>query len=277
MSSSPVFLITGCSSGLGYEMSRFALKRGFRVIATARRVETLASLKEQGAATLPLDVTASPTELGASARSAWAVYGQVDVLINNAGYLTGGALEEHTPDEIFAQLNTNVLGVLTLTNAFLPLMRARRTGTIVNISSVGSGVVFPGVGVYNMSKAAIDSVSDTWAAELKEFGIRCVSVQMGSFRTEVLKSTNVRRAARKIEGYTLAKSVAENLIAGGGKEPGDPAKCAQRVIDYVSQPGELPSARLAVGGDAYEKLRAALVAKIEEMDKVKEWSVGTNF
>jgi short-subunit dehydrogenase len=105
--------------------------------------------------------------------------GQVDFLINNAGYLQGGAIEENTPEETTAQFNTNVFGLLNTTNAFLPYFRRRRDGMIVNISSQGGSLNMVGAGIYCASKAAVDSLSDTWAKELAEFNVRCISIQVG--------------------------------------------------------------------------------------------------
>jgi NAD(P)-dependent dehydrogenase (short-subunit alcohol dehydrogenase family) len=104
--------------------------------------------------------------------------GHVDFLVNNAGYLQGGAIEENTSEEVLLQFNTNVFGLLNTTNAFLPYFRARRAGTVVNISSQGGSLNLTGVGIYCASKAAVDSLSDTWAKELAEFNIKCISIQV---------------------------------------------------------------------------------------------------
>jgi NAD(P)-dependent dehydrogenase (short-subunit alcohol dehydrogenase family) len=177
------------------------LDRGFHVISTARRVETLAALKEKGADILQLDVTAPPSKISAFAAEAWKIQcvlchrfskhvdstsfssGHVDFLVNNAGYLQGGAIEENTSEEVLLQFHTNVFGLLNTTNAFLPYFRARRAGTIVNISSQGGSLNLTGVGIYCASKAAVDSLSDTWAKELAEFNIKCISIQVRAIHT----------------------------------------------------------------------------------------------
>ncbi|KAK7018229.1 hypothetical protein R3P38DRAFT_1295897 [Favolaschia claudopus] len=181
---SDVVLITGCSTGFGKELAEAALCSGLRVIATARRPETMTSLSEKGAKTMRLDVTASTEVLRQFASDTIAIFGRVDYLINNAGFLQGGAVEENSHEENLAQLNTNFFGVINLTNAFLPDWRARKSGstTIVNISSQGSMICVPGAGIYCAGKAALDAISDTWARELASFDIRCVSIQPGSFR-----------------------------------------------------------------------------------------------
>ncbi|KAJ7487926.1 putative oxidoreductase,short chain dehydrogenase [Mycena latifolia] len=274
---SPVILITGCSTGFGRELSRVALERGFRVISTARRVESLASLKEQGAEILTLDVTAPVDEISAFAAKAWAVYGQVDFLINNAGYLQGGAIEENTPEETLAQFNTNVFGLLNTTNAFLPYFRKRRAGTIVNISSMGGTLNMVGAGIYCASKAAVDSLSDTYSRELAEFNVKCISIQPGMFRTSVAESSNIRRGSNRIPEYTAPDKVFVDYNAQAGTERGDTRKGAAKIIDFVTAPGQELPLRLTVGEDAFEGLKAIRTQQLADMDKFKAWSLGTDF
>ncbi|KAJ7611423.1 putative short-chain oxidoreductase [Mycena polygramma] len=278
MSASPVILITGCSTGFGRELSRVALDRGFRVISTARRVESLAALKEQGAETLQLDVTAPLSELATFAKTAWDIYGQVDFLINNAGYLQGGAIEENTPEDTLAQFNTNVFGLLNTTTAFLPYFRHRRAGMIVNISSQGGSLNMVGAGIYCASKAAVDSLSDTWARELAKFDVKCISIQPGMFRTAVAESSNLRLGSHRIPEYTVPNKVIVEYSAAAGTEKGDTAKAAARIIDFVTgaRDGRDLPLRLALGDDAFEYVRAFHVQRLADMDKFKEGSVGTN-
>ncbi|KAJ7083455.1 putative short-chain oxidoreductase [Mycena epipterygia] len=275
--SSPVLLITGCSTGLGREMSRVALDRGFRVISTARRVESLADMKEQGAETLKLDVTAPAHEISAFAARAWNIYGQVDFLINNAGYLQGGAIEENTPEERLAQFNTNVFGLINTTTAFLPYFRKRRAGVIVNISSQGGSLNAVGTGIYCASKAAVDSLSDTWSRELAEFNVKCISIQPGLFRTSVAESSNLRRGSNRIPEYTASDQMMVWYSGQAGTEKGDPSKAAARIIDLVMKPGRELPLRLSLGKDAFENMKACRLEQLAEMEKFKLWSVGTDF
>ncbi|KAJ7684459.1 putative short-chain oxidoreductase [Mycena polygramma] len=278
ISNAPVFLITGCSSGLGRELALAALKSGFRVIATARRVTTLASLEERGAKALALDITSSEAELAEFATKAIAIYGQVDYLFNNAGFLQSGAIEETSPAEVLRQFTTNVFALINTTNAFLPHFRARRAGTIVNTSSNGGTLGTPGGGIYCASKAAVDAISDTWAHELAEYNIRSMAVQPGAFRTEVSKSTNSSRAAKFIEGYQLAHGVIDHLSNHAGSEPGDPAKAAANIVAFVADAArtQLPL-RFVVGDDAYGQLKAFYTQQLADMEAAKELSTGTNY
>ncbi|KAF7340313.1 Short-chain dehydrogenase/reductase family protein [Mycena venus] len=272
-----VFFITGCSSGFGRELAIAALASGFRVIATARTIETLKALEDLGAKSLSFDVNSPPDTLNELANKAIAIYGQVDYLVNNAGFTSGGAIEEHSPTEVLEQFNTNFFGLVNTTNAFLPHFRARGTGTLVNIGSVASTGGQPSAGIYAASKAAVDAVSDTWAKELAEYGIRSISVQPGNFRTEVLKPTNGRFAANKVDGYAMAHGVVEFLSKQyAGNEPGDPVKGAQNIITLVTKNGKLPL-RLVLGDDAFPKLETFYKERLAELEATRELSTGTSF
>ncbi|KAJ7911816.1 hypothetical protein B0H13DRAFT_2327951 [Mycena leptocephala] len=228
-----VILITGCSTGFGRELALAALTAGLRVIATARRPETLASLHEKGAKTLRLDVTASTEELKQFASEALLLFGQVDYLVNNAGFLQGGAIEENTPEENIAQFNTHFFGVINLTSALLPHLRERKCGTIVN--------------------AALDALSDTWARELAPFNIRSISIQLGSFRTSVAESGNLKVASASIDGYHA------------------------KIIELISvDPERALPMRLAIGEDSYENAKTFYEKQLEDLEKWKAVSTGTD-
>ncbi|KAJ6570894.1 putative short-chain oxidoreductase [Mycena vulgaris] len=272
-----VVLITGCSTGLGRELALAALSCGLRVIATARRPETLAILEEKGAKALKLDVTASTDELKAFAHEALSIFGQVDYLINNAGFLQGGAIEETSAEENLAQFNTNFFGVVNVTNAFLPHFRVRKQGTIVNISSQGSTLGVAGAGIYCASKAALDAISDTWAHELADFNIRAISIQAGSFRTSVAESGNLKIAANKIEGYQAPHDWVVGFNETAGKERGDPKIAAKKIIELISvDPGRALPMRLAMGEDSYENVKRFSAKQLEDAETWKSVSTGTD-
>ncbi|KAJ7336806.1 putative short-chain oxidoreductase [Mycena albidolilacea] len=274
---SAVILITGCSTGFGRALAEAALIAGLRVIATARRPETLVSLQEKGAKALKLDVTASPTELNEFAASAISLFGKVDCLINNAGFLQGGALEEATAEEHLAQFNTNVFGVINVTNAFLPHWRARKQGTIVNISSMGAMLFIPGAGIYCASKAALDAVSETWARELAPFNIRSVSIQPGSFRTAVAESGNMKTAGVQIEGYDAPHAWVDTFNQTAGKERGDTEIAAAKIIELVSvDPSRALPGRLTIGEDAYVTGKTFYERGLKDLEEWKAFSTGTD-
>ncbi|KAJ7726829.1 dehydrogenase [Mycena maculata] len=273
---SPVFLITGCSTGLGRELVLAVLADGFRVIATARRVETLIEVENLGAKILGLDVTWSVQDLAAFAAKATAIYGQVDYLINNAGFGQAGAIEEVSHEEALRQFNTNFFGLVNTTSAFLPHFRGRRAGTLVHISSEVTSTAVPGIGIYTASKAAVDAVSDTWAHELAEYGIRSISVQPGAFRTSFYKDESARTAEAKIEGYAVAHGTLDFMATQfAANLPGDPAKAAHNIIKLVTK-HELPL-RFVVGEDAFADFKKFYERRLEEMEAARDLSMGTNF
>ncbi|CAK5271708.1 unnamed protein product [Mycena citricolor] len=275
-----VVLITGCSSGLGRELALAALNAGMRVIATARRIDTLSDLASRGAKVLPLDTTASPRDLAQFVELAIGQYGQIHCLINNAGYLQGGALEEIGHAANMAQFDTNFFGVLNLTHALLPHFRSLppKTCAIVNISSQGAILNLAGAGIYCASKAALDSVTAVWAKELQPWGVRCTAIHLGGFRTAVGTSANVKTGSRTIEGYDAAHDWMESFRAGAGKEPGDPVLAARKIIDLIGgDKGREWPHTLALGDDAYQNDKAFYESSLKKVEDWKEFSKGTDF
>ncbi|KAF9265287.1 putative short-chain oxidoreductase [Marasmius fiardii PR-910] len=276
MTSDPlVVLITGCSSGIGRSIAMEALRRGLRVIATARRPNSIDDLRETGAQTMTLDVTASHEELVQFAERAIVVYGQVDVIVNNAGYVQFGAVEEVSPEQHRSQFETNYFGTVDLTNVFIPHFRARKTGTILNISSASVFLGVPGSGGYAASKAALDAVSKVWAAELRPFNIRVVSINLGSFRTAIL--TNMQYPTTDIDCYQKIHEVREKYRAMmTGKGPGDAPKAASKILDLLSNPSEDLPGCLALGDDAVAFLELGIRSHIRDMEVWRAFGTGTS-
>ena len=176
-------LITGCSSGIGEATARLLAERGHRVYATARRPETLEQLKQAGCETLALDVT-DHDSMRAAVDAVQATDGGVEVLVNNAGFGLHGPFEETPIDEVRRQFETNVFGAVALTQMVLPKMRAGRWGRIVNISSMGGRITFPGGAFYHGTKHALEAISDAARFELRPFGIDVVVIEPGIIRTQ---------------------------------------------------------------------------------------------
>ncbi|KAJ5522780.1 hypothetical protein N7513_013353 [Penicillium frequentans] len=263
------WLVTGCSSGLGDAFVRAILDKGDRVIATARPskgvsgTDRLASLKEAGAATLELDVLAPQEELNAKAKEAWAIYGQVDVLINNAGYIEAGILEEFDEQTMISAMRVNVFGPLNVTRSFIPLMRAAKTGTLLFLGSVGVYFGAPGASCYSGSKGLIEGLVPNLAIEVAPFGIRTSILTFGYFRTQMMSPENVKHGApnRLPEYEELNNLIKINLDTANGAQPGDPKKACDIVVEAVRGEGrcagkELPL-RLPVGPDTFEAMRAS--------------------
>ncbi|KAA1474651.1 NAD(P)-binding protein [Dentipellis sp. KUC8613] len=279
MSKQLVWLITGTSSGIGRDLALAALNRGDKVIATARSrsLGRLDALKEKGAATLELDVTAPLETLRETARKAIAIYGHVDVVVNNAGYIEVGALEETTEEETYTQFNTLIFGGLNVARALLPSMRERKTGTIVWIGSVGGWRPLPNGGLYGAAKYATRGISETLDEEISPLGLRSIVFELGYFRTNFL--TDGHRAAYKprIEDYKpITEAANARLAAYNQCQPGDPVKGVQVIIDLVRGEGAAQGRRVpsvvALGSDCFDVVKGSCEKTLANL---KEWEAVT--
>jgi NAD(P)-dependent dehydrogenase (short-subunit alcohol dehydrogenase family) len=180
---SKAVLITGCSSGIGRATAERLSRAGYSVYATARRPESIAALKDAGCETLALDVT-DEQSMRAAVDAVEQAEGAVGVLINNAGYSQSGAIETVPLQAARRQFETNVFGVVRLTQLVLPKMRAQRWGKIVNVGSMGGRLSFPGAGHYHATKHALEAISDAMRYELRGFGIDVILLEPGLIRTE---------------------------------------------------------------------------------------------
>jgi NAD(P)-dependent dehydrogenase (short-subunit alcohol dehydrogenase family) len=273
-----VWLITGCSRGLGRALSEEALAAGYRVVATARCTDDLAELVARypgTAAAVVLDVT-KPDQITAALDAAERRFGRVDVLVNNAGYGYLAAIEEGEDDDVRALFEADVFGPVALVKAVLPGMRARRHGHIVNISSVGGLVTYPGVGYYHMAKFAIEAMSDTLAKEVGPLGIGITVVAPGAFRTGFRGPDSIKQSATRIDDYddTAGKGRA-GTQQGHGKQVGDPARGARAIIAAVE--AEKPPVHLLIGGGALDQWQARLDAWQHEISEWETVTRGTDF
>src|SRR5271169_2247316 len=235
-----VWLITGANSGFGTEFVHQILARGDKVIATGRNPDKLSALSNSGAHLLKLDVTSPLEELRKIAKQAEAVYGRIDVLLNNAGYIEMGTIEETTPERTFQQFNTNVFGLLNVTRAFVPYMRERRSGAVVNIGSIGGWGGIAGAGLYCATKAVVSSLSESLQEGLGPFGIEVHCIEPGYFATSLLSSGNLAlNKSASIADYTdLNRQLQEKSFTQiSGKQPGDPVKAVARTIEAVTHTG----------------------------------------
>lgn len=184
-----IILVTGATAGIGRDVALTLARRGHRVFATGRRAAALASLAEEAKGlaleTLVLDVTSGPSIEAARREIEERTGGHgVDVLVNNAGYGAMGPVEEVSLEALRAQYETNVFGLVEVTKAFVPAMRERRQGKVINVSSMGGRVTFPMMGVYNSTKYAVESLSDALRVELRPFGVSVVLIEPGAVKTE---------------------------------------------------------------------------------------------
>jgi NAD(P)-dependent dehydrogenase (short-subunit alcohol dehydrogenase family) len=275
MTTSPVWLITGCSTGFGRELVRAALAKGHRVAATARNAATLDEFASNPQAlTAPLDVT-DPDQIGRAVTETIARFGQIDVLVNNAGYGYLGAIEEGEDDEVRAMFEVNVFGLAAMTKAVLPGMRARGSGHIVNISSMAGIAGFPGIGYYNATKFAVEGLSEALAKECAPLGIKVTVVAPGPFRTEWAgRSLKVPKAP--IADYAETAGARRAGIQGySGKQPGDPVRAAEAIVAAVEAPE--PPLHLVLGRVAYDIASAKLKSFERELETWRETSLGADF
>lgn len=272
-----VWFITGASTGLGRVLAETVLDHGDRVVATARTVAALDDLRGNSpddVIRLPLDVT-DPVQVRAAVAEAIERAGAIDVLVNNAGHGLVGALEELSDSQIQRVLGTNVLGVLAVTRAVLPHLRARRRGHIVQMSSVGGVVANPGHALYGTSKFALEGMSEALAGEVAPFGIRVTIVEPGPFRTGFAGRS--MEFAEPIDDYrgTPAGLLRQRFAEQDGIQPGDPRKAAEAIIAAVRD--ESSPLRLPLGPAAVTRIRAKLESQLADLAAWEKVSLDTDF
>jgi NAD(P)-dependent dehydrogenase (short-subunit alcohol dehydrogenase family) len=267
---SRIWLITGSSSGFGLHIAQAALERGDSVVATARRSESLDELVSSApdrVLAVALDVTRAD-QIDSAVAAALERFGRIDVLVNNAGYGSVGAVEEIDMDDLRALMDTMFFGAVALTKAVLPHMRERGSGAIVQMSSQGGQVTFPGYGAYCAAKYALEAMSEALAAEVGPLGIRVLIVEPGAFRTGLLGARMHR--SREIAAYVdTAGATRAAAAAMDGTQSGDPRKLAAAILAALDAP-DAPL-HLALGADAVEAIRAAqnrLRADLEAWEQV---------
>jgi NAD(P)-dependent dehydrogenase (short-subunit alcohol dehydrogenase family) len=273
-----VWLITGCSKGLGRALAEQALAAGYRVIVTARNVADIADLADahsDAVLGITLDVT-DAAQIDAAIAASEARFGAIDVLVNNAGYGYLAAIEEGVDADVRALFETNLFGPINLIKAVLPGMRRRRHGHIVNISSIGGLVTYPGVGYYHMVKFGVEAMSDTLAKEVAPLGIGVTVVAPGAFRTDFRGPASIKQSATRIGDYddTAGKGRA-GTEAGHGKQQGDPVRGARAIIAAVE--AEKSPVHLPIGGDALDQIRGKLNDMRHETDRWEELIRSTDF
>jgi NAD(P)-dependent dehydrogenase (short-subunit alcohol dehydrogenase family) len=250
-----VWLITGCSTGFGRELALAALAAGDRVLATARRPETLDELVAQGDGRLraaALDVT-DGAQVQAAVKTALDEFGRIDVVVNNAGHGSVGAVEELAVADLRALLDVMFFGAVEVTKAVLPHLRAQGSGLVVQMSSMGGQVAVAGFGAYCAAKFALEGLSEALAAEVAPFGVRVLIVEPGAFRTSF--GGGAMHRSRVLDAYTTSTGGTRAAIDGmDGTQPGDPAKAAAAIVRAAGDPSA--PLRLALGADAVEAIRA---------------------
>lgn len=274
---SKVWLITGSSTGFGRTLAEAVLKQGDRVIATARKPEQLEDLIAQypeTAIALRLDVT-DKNEIKTTIEKANAKFGQIDVLVNNAGYGLIGALEEVSDAQIQRNFDTNLFGAIDVIRAVLPVMRSQKSGHIINMSAIAGFTNELGFSIYGGAKFALEGVSEALYGEVAPLGIKVTIVEPGPFRTDFI-GRSLDRAQEQMEAYQGTVGKFLNFLNNiEGKQPGDPQKAAEAIIQAVNSPN--PPLRLVLGKYAYTKFREKIESLTAELNTWEEVAANTDF
>ncbi len=275
LTESPVWFITGCSTGLGRALATYVLERGWRAAVTARDPLAVADLVDRHgdrAVALPLDVT-NPGQVAAAVERAEEAFGRIDVLVNNAGYGYLAAIEEGDDAEVRALFDANVFGLVEVTKAVLPGMRARRSGHVVTISSLGGLAAFGATGYYHATKFAVEGLSESLAAEVAPLGIGVTIVEPGAFRTN-WSGPSMKQSPIRIDDYAeTAGKRREATLATYGSQPGDPARAAEAIVTVLE--ADEPSLRLVLGTAALRVARAKLDALQRDFSRWEDLSKST--
>lgn len=274
---SRTWFITGASTGFGRLLAEEVLKAGDKVAATARKLDNIEDLEKRypkTAKALVLDVI-NAEQVGSAVAQAFAHFGEVNVLVNNAGYGVAGAIEEVSEAEFLPMFETNLFGLIRVTRAFLPHLRKQRNGHILNLSSIGGLVAGQGIGFYNASKFAVEGLSEALAAELAPLGIRVTIIEPGPFRTDFLGRSGVVAGARISDYDNTAGNMRRYFAENDGKQPGDPLRAVHAMIQVVASPN--PPLRLLLGASALQRTRAKLDAWQKEIAAWEPVTIGADF
>ncbi len=272
-----VWFITGCSTGFGRFLAIEALAKGYKVVVAARNtkdVQDMVANYPETALAVQLDVTIAE-HIKLAVAAALDKFGQIDVLVNNAGIGYFGAIEESEEAEVRRMFEINVFGLANMTQAVLPIMRKQRSGHILNIASIGGLRSFPGVGFYNATKYAVDGLSEALSKEVAPLGIKVTIIAPSGFRTDWAgRSANDSKIV--IEDYAITAGKNKGDIRGySGNQPGDPVRAAKAMIQVVES--ENPPLRLLLGAAALKGARIKLEELKNDFDTWAEVSEGADF
>ncbi len=271
------WIVTGAARGLGTGIARAALDAGDRVVAAGRNRDALvAALGPDNDTLLSLTVDVTrPDQIADAVEMTLARFGRIDVLVNNAGYGHLGVFEETTPADARAQYDTNLFGLMEMTRAVLPALRAQRSGRVFNVSSVGGMVGGQSGSLYCASKFAVEGFSESIAAELAPFGVHVTIVEPGFFRTDFLEPTSVRHGSLPIADYAeMSTAIRAFYDARSRNQAGDPAKLGAALVTLAN--AENPPVRWCAGTDALGMIEAKIAGLKAELDAWRDLSASTD-
>lgn len=273
---SKTILITGVSTGFGRAIAEAALSAGHTVIGTVRKPDDAAAFEalDARAHARQLDVTDTKAIAPLIAEIEGAI-GGIDVLVNNAGYGSEGILEETPLDEVRRQFEVNVFGPVAMIQAVLPYMRVRKSGHIINITSMGGFITLPGISVYHGSKFALEGLGESLGKELAPLGIRVTNVEPGGFRTD-WAGRSMTRTPRSIADYdAVMDGIRERRQGYHGHQVGDPAKLGRAVVEMIANAN--PPVHLLLGSDSLRLVREKLAALQAEIDANEHITLSTDY
>jgi NAD(P)-dependent dehydrogenase (short-subunit alcohol dehydrogenase family) len=271
------WFITGAARGLGAAIARAALDAGDNVVVAGRNRDALIKVVGDDSDRV-LSVALDVADLNAAQPAidaALARFGRIDVLVNNAGYGHLGLFEETTAADAQTQYDTNVFGLMAVTRAALPAMRAQRSGRIFNVSSIGGIVGGESGALYCASKFAVEGFSESLAAEVARFGIQVTIVEPGFFRTDFLEPTSVRHGSVPIADYAEASAALKSFYDGRSRnQAGDPAKLGLALVALVNAPQQ--PVRWAAGSDGFSIVQSKINSLQAELDAWKDLTLSTD-
>jgi NAD(P)-dependent dehydrogenase (short-subunit alcohol dehydrogenase family) len=276
MSSTKIWYITGASKGIGFALAKQLLTKGHRVAATSRSLSAFSGLIEYGDRFLALEVDLkSEASIAASIKKTVDTFGMIDVVVNNAGYGLGGAIEELSQEEIDENFEVNFFAVVRVIRQALPHLRKQRSGHIINIASIAGFAPGSGWAIYCAAKFAVGGLSEALANDLKPLGIHVTNVMPGGFRTNFARADSIVFSQNRIADYDYLRQSHQNMKRSDGAQLGDPNKVADAFIRLVRT--QNPPVDLFLGSDAFARAELKIDQLTNQMNQWKEISISTDF
>lgn len=274
MENSKVWYITGASKGIGRSLAKQLLEKGHQVAATSRQVAALSKITNDNFLPLEVDLT-DDRSIATSLEKTNDAFGKIDVIVNNAGYGIGGAIEELSEQEINDNFNVNFFAVVKVTQQALPYLRNQHSGHIINISSIAGFAPGLGWSIYSASKFAVTGLSESLANDLKPLGINVTAVLPGWFRTNFAKADSIAFSKKQIDDYSFLRTAHRKMNELDGKQLGNPDKVVDTFIQLVNS--QNPPTLLFLGSDAYKRATEKIAQLSQQLEQWKTLSSSTDF
>ncbi|MFD2825299.1 SDR family NAD(P)-dependent oxidoreductase [Leeuwenhoekiella polynyae] len=274
MENSKVWYITGASKGIGRSLVEQLLLQGEKVAATSRKISAFSGIANENFLPLEVDLT-DEKSIATSFESTKYAFGKIDVVINNAGYGIGGAIEELSDEEINDNFNVNFFAVVKVIQQALPYLRNQRSGHIINISSIAGFAPGLGWSIYSAAKFAVTGLSEALANDLKPLGINVTAVLPGWFRTNFAKADSISFGKKQIDDYSFLRAAHQKMTEIDGKQLGNPDKVANAFIELINS--QNPPTLLFLGSDAHKRAIDKTNHLLKQIDGWKILSLSTDF